>query len=615
MVDLAAQIWRDYNTDGVPGSGKLKPLKSKIREWGSSVEKRFVATRTLLKDLDTTKVGETVLTEPGRSGLFVWRTGNYSTQIAADTQEGVYIKADAIPVTSGAWVREHSGAFNVQWFGAKGDGTSDDTTSIQAAISAADAFSNGTVPSITGYIAACVYFPKGNYLHGGLTSSKPHRFFGDGKGATFLKLKNGANTSFWTHSLPGTGAGPTDNYFQQPIFQDMTWDCNGANQSSGQGLNLPSTAWTITTAYSVGAFVDRLEIYNAKQIGINIGSNRNFGFIKDTTIKGCGDKGIANSAYDWRIYAIDIGSCLYGYSQDAAGGTTIWGANIYLNTEAGININAGVNTYMWFNGCSIDLNQKYGIIINGNNDQETFMVSLDGCRFNGNSSLTDATYADIIATDCYGLSVTNCEFYAQGSNRPPYLIQFSGGGGAFWNSNHYRKTGGTQPWVTAITNDFTKLLAGGDRTASMRLTANDGLRIPKLEGTNTNDSASTGMIGELLSANASTVSMVSATPKTITSISLTAGDWDVSGSFQSNPAGTTTQAYFRASVSLTDNALDFTCISQFNIPVAAGQGNIIPTPVTRISLASTATVYLVAEVSFAVSTLTGTARIRARRAR
>jgi hypothetical protein len=354
---------------------------------------------------------------------------------------------------------------NVKDFGAVGDGVTDDTTAIMAAIAAADAFTVATLPSITSFISAAVYFPSGNYLHAGITSTKPHRFFGDGKGATFLKLKNGANTSFWTHTIPGTGAGPTINYFQQPIFQDMTWDCNGANQSAGTsvGMNLPSTAWTITTLYSVGAFIDRMEIYNAKHQGINIGANRNFGIVKDTTIKGCGDKGIANAAYDWRIYAIDIGSCLYGYSQDAAGGTTFWGGNIYFNTEAGINISAGVNTYVWFDGMSIDLNQKYGAIVNGNNDQETFMVSFNQCRFMGNSALTNNTYADILATNCYGLSVSNCQFYAQGANRPPYALQTSGGGPVLWSNNHYRTAGGTQPWATALTNDFTKLQVVGDR--------------------------------------------------------------------------------------------------------------------------------------------------------
>lgn len=48
---------------------------------------------------------------------------------------------------SSAWVREFTGALNVKWFGAKGDGVSDDTSAIQSAL---DSVENG----------GSVYFPK-----------------------------------------------------------------------------------------------------------------------------------------------------------------------------------------------------------------------------------------------------------------------------------------------------------------------------------------------------------------------------------------------------------------------------------------------------------------------
>lgn len=94
----------------------------------------YVATRTALKALDTTKDSVAYLTEAGRQGNFVWTSGNFATQIAADTSEGVYVKADAIASTAGAWVRKYNGPAKVDWFGALGDDATDDTTAIQAAI-------------------------------------------------------------------------------------------------------------------------------------------------------------------------------------------------------------------------------------------------------------------------------------------------------------------------------------------------------------------------------------------------------------------------------------------------------------------------------------------------
>lgn len=96
----------------------------------------MVATRTALKAIDTTRVTTAYLTESGREGTFVWRSGNYATQIAADTSEGVYVKATAIASSAGSWVRDYDGTtVNVKWFGAAGDGTTNDTTAVQAALS------------------------------------------------------------------------------------------------------------------------------------------------------------------------------------------------------------------------------------------------------------------------------------------------------------------------------------------------------------------------------------------------------------------------------------------------------------------------------------------------
>jgi len=65
----------------------------------------YVADRTALKALDTTKDTVADLKEAGREGQFVWRSGDYSAQISADTVEAIFVKANAVAAASGAWVR------------------------------------------------------------------------------------------------------------------------------------------------------------------------------------------------------------------------------------------------------------------------------------------------------------------------------------------------------------------------------------------------------------------------------------------------------------------------------------------------------------------------------
>jgi hypothetical protein len=95
----------------------------------------YVATRTALKALDTTKDTVAILTEAGREGTFIWRSGDYSTQIAADTAEGIYVKADAVASTVGAWVRQgdwFTKGVSPEWFGAAGDNSTDDSAAFNA---------------------------------------------------------------------------------------------------------------------------------------------------------------------------------------------------------------------------------------------------------------------------------------------------------------------------------------------------------------------------------------------------------------------------------------------------------------------------------------------------
>lgn len=140
-------------------------------------------------------------------------------------------------------------------------------------------------------------------------------------------------------------------------------------------------------------------------------------------------------------------------------------------------------------------------------------------------------------------------------------------------------------------------------------------------GTTTNDNTAAGKVGEYISASvltASAVSLVSGTPKTITSISLTAGDWDVTGTVVSKPAGTTTTSFFSMGISQTTNAFEtLGAENNFMQAVGIGAGAFLAgnNGRMRISLSGTTTVYLVASVGFAISTMAAYGFIGARRVR
>lgn len=140
-------------------------------------------------------------------------------------------------------------------------------------------------------------------------------------------------------------------------------------------------------------------------------------------------------------------------------------------------------------------------------------------------------------------------------------------------------------------------------------------------GTTTNDNATAGNIGEIIEAtlaSGSATSLVTGTPKTVISVALTAGDWDVSGASYFNPAATTSITILKASISATTNTEDNTPGRFAQLATAAqvpNAGITVQAPISRISLAAPATIYLVANQVFTASTLTAYGYIRARRVR
>lgn len=158
-------------------------------------------------------------------------------------------------------------------------------------------------------------------------------------------------------------------------------------------------------------------------------------------------------------------------------------------------------------------------------------------------------------------------------------------------------------------------------TNSVAFTSTATAASGQLPATATNDNAAAGKVGEYVQSAiaVSTVSLSTGTAKDVTSISLTAGDWDVNVSAYFTLTASTNVTVLQASISGTTNTIDTTVgkWSQITFPgtvPGAGQTT-LSIPSYRLSLSGTTTVYFVVQGNFTVSTMTAGGLIRARRAR
>jgi hypothetical protein len=172
--------------------------------------------------------------------------------------------------------------------------------------------------------------------------------------------------------------------------------------------------------------------------------------------------------------------------------------------------------------------------------------------------------------------------------------------------------------VTPATGAFTSITASSTITPS---------QTAGIVGTTTNNNANAGSVGEVVSSSVAVGSAVSLTTatgaftgKTITSISLTAGDWDVFGTIGINNASTTNFTAIGGGINTVTDTLNSAYEEEARF--AYGAAGLVPNnvisftfPTTRVSIASTTTYYLIGYAQFSVSTATAFGRITARRMR
>jgi hypothetical protein len=141
-----------------------------------------------------------------------------------------------------------------------------------------------------------------------------------------------------------------------------------------------------------------------------------------------------------------------------------------------------------------------------------------------------------------------------------------------------------------------------------------------VKGVSTNTNATAGNVGEYISSTVAynAVTLTTGVQANVTSISLTAGDWDVSGSCLVDGPSTTVLNYMLAGFSSTSATLP---VYQYRNALYFQGGatpfstvNVYANPPTfRFSLSATTTIYMVVMAGFSVNFLTSGGYIAARR--
>jgi hypothetical protein len=240
---------------------------------------------------------------------------------------------------------------------------------------------------------------------------------------------------------------------------------------------------------------------------------------------------------------------------------------------------------------------------------------------NSGASITvnpaDGAYQTITLTANTTITISSVPSAATEKEFIIELVQDGTGGRTVaWSNITFATNNGANPPINTAIGGSTYIGISGTSSAWIGYPVNQGLGVT--DGSN----ASTGYVGEVVTSSiaiGSATSLTSGTAKTITSITLTAGDWMISGNIGFIAASGTLPTILTSSISTTTNTQATSPngggFTQFQLAFAATSTNVLPIAPTRFNITSTTTYFLVATATFTVSTLTGYGSITARRFR
>lgn len=547
----------------------------------------------------------------GGGGVFIYD----STSVAANNN-GTIIQPTA---GAGRWLRDFSGEINAQWFGATGDGATDDTVALQAALNAVGNSGTLYIPATADYyVFSSLSFSNSNgrvTIRGDGWQTTVSAAFGSGSWAsnirgTVLRSTAAAGNAVLLSSIAGS------NLRDMAIIGPGSGAAIGVKVTSGVG----AAVWCKWDNVFIANFLQGIDMDAVLDSEFNT-----------VVIRGCTTGWKLSNASNQNVLV----NCLFENSTAKA--LWVFGSAVIELKGCLFQSYQGTALYISDTGRSVHAD---GCYFEAQNDN-TFSVkvlsgdfsSIMGCWFSGGGTARDCislsgenftTIGQCRAFSSAKIVGTPTNLICQDAGIPVDTTTVTSGYTVF-----LKGTGTPEATVTAalgsifIQTDGTNSQVAWVKTSAGNLSTGwAAFGSTNLVGTNTTDSAATGRLGEYVEAiraSGAALVLVSTVAQNVTSISLTAGDWDVDGNVCFAPDATTVRALSIGGISTTTATLPATSNVRGTLAYNSADANAnaysVTTPITRISLAATTTVYLVGYAQFSVAAQSMFGTIRARRVR
>jgi Pectate lyase superfamily protein len=286
--------------------------------------------------------------------------------------------------------------------GAAGDGTTDDTAAVQAAITACQSAGGGTV-----------WFPPGTYIVTGLTiTGSDVTLRGSGIGATIISLKNSSNTS--VIAVSGTG---TVNVH----VEDLSIEGNKANQSgTSHGISI-STPYSVTDTQHRIASVD---INSVLTDGISITGDTRVVRLFHVRVKQAGGSGYNMAGSDHQVIGCIADACVNHGFVVYAGDPMFVGCKAFY-CDSAVNGSAGFRvegTGCYFTACEAQNNNENGWTIIGTAAQ----ILLEGCTATSNGTNFAGAGSGVQVANATNVSIVGGLFTEIPGGKQVYGISLTG---------------------------------------------------------------------------------------------------------------------------------------------------------------------------------------------